>query len=61
MPEAAHRAAQATADMIIKAASAAPDPGAAGRPCPTSRPPSPPPATARREFPQLNTLQGKTP
>src|SRR6516225_9500957 len=56
LPEAVHRAAQATADMVIKAARSAQDPGLAGRLCPTSRPRSPPQATARCEFPQLNRL-----
>ncbi len=51
LPETAHRAAQATANMVMKAARSAPG-SRAGRLCPTSRPPSPPPATARCEFPQ---------
>jgi hypothetical protein len=54
LPETAHRAAQATADMIIKAPAAPPDPDPAGQLCPTSPPPSPRPATARCKFPQLN-------
>ena len=37
LPEAAHRAAQATADMVIKAARSAAGAGSGGAMCPTSR------------------------
>jgi hypothetical protein len=59
LPEAAHHAAQATADMIIQAARSVPGARPGAVPVPTSQPPPPHPATARREFQLLNGLQEK--
>jgi hypothetical protein len=56
LPETAHRAAQATADMVIKAARSAPGSRRGGATLPHTRPPSLRPATARHEFPQLKSL-----
>jgi hypothetical protein len=56
LPEAAHRAAQATADMINKAARSRAPGSRSDMTALPHRPPSPPPATARCELPQLNRL-----
>jgi integrase len=56
LPETPHRAAQATADMIMKAARNVPGAKRDGTTVTHAQPQSPRPATARREFPQLKSL-----
>ena len=60
LPETAHRAAQATANMVMKAARTIPGARRGGATLPISRPPSLRPATARREFPQFKSLWDRT-
>nr|WP_246115579.1 hypothetical protein [Trebonia kvetii] len=59
LPETAHRAAQATATWSSRPPAAPRGPGSAGPSCPMSRPPSPPPSTAKCEFLQLKRLPCK--